>query len=135
MTLLWFLLGIAIAIGIARYTKSNNIFWVAFVSLALGYAGVKLVYDSFGNENQSEMSLDQAWPTQGLPTAEDTCLCVFDNASNATPVKISSNLVSQVYTPDYIERLFTSGVSGATQGITFEILPNPPNKVPFVSDS
>ena len=136
MTLALFLAAILLAFGIARYNKSNKLFWILTVSFMLGIAGTKVLYDTFTEKEQSEQSLDQAYPTQGLDTVKDSCMCFFGNADITTTVKETSNLVSKVYTPEYIERKFTlSNVSGVTQGLTIHTLPNPPNSVEIVDTS
>lgn len=131
MTLALFVCAILIALLFARYNGSNKLFWTLFVSLTLGIAGVKVLSSAFDNKEQSEQSLDQAYPTQALPAAKDTCLCFFDNAIPA-PKKETSKPVSKANTPDYIESLCTlSDVSGVTQSLYLHVLPNPPNKVAF----
>jgi hypothetical protein len=136
MTLALFILGLLLILGIARYNESNKLFWTLSIAYILGFACTKMVYDSFSTDEQSEQSLNQAYPTQGLlPTANTFVL--FNNAdSYTTDVKVTSKPVGQAITPDYIEPLFTlSNVSGATQGLTLHILPNPPNKVDLVDTS
>lgn len=136
MTLTLFILGLLLILGIARYNESNKLFWTLSIAYILGFACTKMVYDSFSTNEQSEQSLNQAYPTQGLlPTAN--AFMLFNNAdSYTTDVKVTSKPVGQAITPDYIEPLFTlSNVSGATQGLTLHILPNPPNKVDLVDTS
>ena len=136
MTLALFLLGLLIIFGIARYNESNKLFWTLSIAYILGFACTKMVYDSFSTEEQSEKSLNQAYPTQGLNATEAAFICFFNNVSSTTLVKETSNLVSQVSTPDYVEPLITlSDVSGATQGLYLHALPNPPNKVALVDTS
>ena len=136
MTFTLFLLGLLIILGIARYNESNKLFWTLAIVFTLGYAGTKMVYDTIGKKEQSGKSLDQAYPTQGLYGVKDSCICFFNDASNMAIVKETSNLVSQVYTPGYIEQTTTlSDVSGVTQGIYIHVLPNPPNDVGIIDDS
>lgn len=136
MTLALFIFAVLLALGIARYNESNKLFWTLLTCFILGIACTKVVYDTFSEKEQSEQSLNQAYPTQGLlPTANTFVL--FNNAdSYTTDVKVTSKPVGQAITPDYIEPLFTlSNVSGATQGLTLHILSNPPNKVDLVDTS
>ena len=136
MTLALFIFAVLLALGIARYNESNKLFWTLLTCFILGIACTKVVYDTFSEKEQSEQSLNQAYPTQGLlPTAN--AFVLFNNAdSYTTDVKATSKPVGQAITPDYIEPLFTlSNVSGATQGLTLHILPNPPNKVDLVDTS
>lgn len=136
MTLALFIFAVLLALGIARYNESNKLFWTLLTCFILGIACTKVVYDTFSEKEQSEQSLNQAYPTQGLLTTENTFMLFTNTDSYATDVKVTSKPVSQAITPDYIEPLFTlSNVSGATQGLTLHILPNPPNKVEFVDTS
>lgn len=137
MTLPIFILGILTALGIAKYNESNKLFWILLTCFTLGFAGTKAVYDTFdGEDEQDSVSLNQAYPTQELPTMENAFVCIFDNISGLAPVKETSNPVGQVNTPDYVESLTTlSNVSGVTQGIYLHTLPNPPNTVEIVSDA
>ena len=136
MTLAWFILGILLILGIARYNNSNKLFWTFSIAYILGFAGVKMICDSFGTNEQSEKSLNQAYPTQGLSVAGNTYMCFFNTANSTTDVKETSKPVSQVSTPDYVELPITlSDVSGVTQGLTLHALPNPPNSAKFVDTS
>ena len=136
MTLALFLLGLFIILGIARYNESNKLFWTLSIAYILGFACTKMVYDSFSTDEQSEKSLNQAYPTQGLTMTANTAMFFIEDVNSSTLVKETSNLVSKVYTPEYIERKFTlSNVSGVTQGLTIHTLPNPPNSVEVVDTS
>lgn len=46
MILLWFLLGIALIFGIAKYNESNKLFWTLLLSFIIGIAGAKVVLDT-----------------------------------------------------------------------------------------
>lgn len=136
MTFALFLLGMLIILGISRYNESNKLFWTLSIAYILGFAGTKMIYDCLSTDEQSEKSLNQAYPTQGLTPTGSAIACFFNTVDEPTLVKETSNLVSQVITPDYIELPITlSDVSGATQGLTIHALPNPPNSVNFVDTS
>lgn len=127
MTLFMFCLGILLILLIARYNESNKLFWTLFTAYILGFAGTKLVYDSFHNKEQSQQSLSQAYPTQGLLAMDNAFVCI-DNTIGYTTAKTTSKPVGQVNMPDYIENCSTlSYVPGVTQGLYLHILPNPPN--------
>ena len=127
MTLLMFILGILIILSIARYNESNKLFWILFTAYTLGFAGMKVLIDTFSEKEQSEVSLNQAYPTQGLPTMDSAFVCIADNISGVT-LKTTSNPVGQVNTPDYVESLITlSNVPVATWGLYLHNLANPPN--------
>lgn len=127
MTLFLFILGILVVFAIARYNESNKLFWILFISYVLGFTGVKVILDTFKDKEQSSQSLNQAYPTQELFTTDGTCMFTITNVDNTTTVKVTSNPVSQVNTPDYVESLNTLSVYGVTHGQYFHILPNPPN--------
>lgn len=130
MTLALFILGILIIFGIARYNESNKLFWTLLFAYTIGFAGTKVLYDTFKEKKQSETTLNQACPIQGLIAAGNTIAYFKETACDLTPTKVTSNLVGQVYTPDTVERNNTlSCVSGVTQGRNFKNLPNPPNGV------
>lgn len=136
MTFLLFCLGILIILGIARYNESNKLFWTLFVAYTLGFAATKVVYDTIAEKGQSETSLNQAYPTQGLPAIQGAFVCIPENIDCVTLSKVTSSLVSQDYTPGNVEQYFTlSDVSGATQGLYLHILPNPPNNGDITFDT
>lgn len=123
-----FLLGLIIIFGIARYNESNKLFWALLISYILSFTVTKVITDTFGDEERSEKTLNQAPPTQGLDMTSDAFMCLLAGESLSTLVKETSNPVSQASVPEYIECIFTSGdVFGVTQGLYLHILPNPPN--------
>ena len=125
-----FIVGILLILGIAKYNKSNKLFWTLFTAYTLGFAGMKLVYDSFSEKAGSEQSLNQAYPTQGLNLASDTCMCFLADEPMKTNVKVTSKPVGQANTPEYVERIYTSSnVQMATPGLYLHNLANPPNSV------
>jgi len=98
MILLWFLFGIALAFGIARYNESNKLFWTLAVAFLLGFAGTKMVLNSSSDE-QSNGCPTQVCPTHG-PINAGACT-LFQTAINLVASKVTdSNHVSKVYTPE-----------------------------------
>lgn len=135
MTLLWFIVGLALILGIAKYNASNKLFWILLVSYLFGFVGVKLIYDAFGEKKQSTVSLNQAYPTQGL-TMMQNAIAFTDVIFSTTLKKETSKPVGQVYTPEYVEPTKTlSNVSGVTQGLYVHVLPNPPNNKWYFNSS
>ena len=53
-----FVIGVLIILGIAKYNKSNKLFWTLFTAYTLGFAGMKLVYDSFSEKAGSVTGLN-----------------------------------------------------------------------------
>lgn len=129
-----FILGVLIILSIARYNQSNKLFWTLLVAYILGFTGTKLVYDNFHEKKQSQQSLNQAYPTQGLLTMNNAFVRIDENISYTT-TETTSNPVGQANTPGYIEDCHTlSYVPGVTQGLYLHILPNPPNN-PILYDT
>ena len=126
MTLATYVFGVILALGIAKYNKSNKLFWILFTAITLGFAGTKMLYDTFGNKKQNEVSLNQAYPTQGLLAMDNAFVCIGDDISYTT-TKTKSNPVGQANTPDYVETCHTTSyVHGVTHGLYLHVLPNPP---------
>ena len=98
MVLFWFLLGIALIFGIARYNESNKLFW----SLLIAYVGaftVATVVLSTKNREPEKVNLTQAYPTQ-LYTSDVSPLRLCDNTSCCiTNEQKCSDAVSKDYTP------------------------------------
>lgn len=61
MILLWLIIGIVLAIAIARINRSNKLFWAAFTSFALGIAVESIVTKVDHDEDET---LTQVYPTQ-----------------------------------------------------------------------
>ena len=136
MTLALFIFAIAVIFVIARYNNSNKLFWTLLTCFILGIACTKIICDALSEKEQSEQSLDQAYPTQGLAVSGNTFMLFTNPDDCLTDVKVTSKPVSQAITPDYIELLPTlSYVSGVTQGIYLHMLPNPPNSINYVDTS
>ena len=100
MTLLLFIAGLALILGIAKYNASNKLFWILLVSYLFGFVGVKLIHDAFGEKKQSTVSLNQAYPTQGL-TMMQNAIAFTDVIFSTTLKEETSKPVGQVYTPEY----------------------------------
>ena len=133
---LLFILGILCILGIARYNNSNKVFWALFVSYTLAFTVGTIAYKATEKKEQSQVMLNQAYPTQGLLATQGTFVCIPEYVDYTTPVKVTSSLVSQDYTPDMVEYTQTlSDVYGVTRGLYLHALPNPPNGVEIVDDS
>lgn len=136
MLIALFILGILMIFGIARYNESNKLFWILFTAYILGFAGTKVIVDTFGKKGQSEKTLDQAYPTQGLNATSNTYMCFLADELQTTNVKETSKPVSQANMPEVIEysnALYS--VTGVNRGVYLHILPNPPNKSMFFNTS
>lgn len=128
MTIIAFILGILLILCIARYNESNKLFWTLLTAYTLSFTAAKMYYDIFGEKEQSEKTLKQASPTQGLAVTSDTCMCFVTDELPTTNVKVTSKPASQVSMPVYIECIPTlSDVSVVTPGQYLHNLANPPN--------
>ena len=68
-SLLLLILSIFIALGFARYNKSNKLFWIILVSLLLGFTGKSMVNSAFV-DHKSEASTVKSSAT---PMLAPTC--------------------------------------------------------------
>ena len=126
LTLFTFILGIVLITLIARYNESNKLFWALLTCYVLGFAGVKLIHDSFA-KNEGKTTFMQVQPTQGLAASSGSLVYLLADDGLPAPV-------SQAIVPAY-ERSFTSSnVPEVTQGY-LHVLPNPPNVVGIIDDS
>lgn len=101
MILLWLIVALILAIIIARLNESNKLFWVAFMSFAIGIA-IESIANKMG---QSKDDLTQAYPTQVV----DSTLSMNSSLADVpdTTQSLVPNPVSQDSTPDYSENHLT----------------------------
>lgn len=100
MILLWFILGIALAFGIARYNESNKLFWQLMLAFILGYAVTVMCTRTFNGNERSNESFVQVCPTQAPIIAASTNAYLFSIANSMAQVKVTDlELVSQDFTP------------------------------------
>ena len=134
MTLLVFILGLLIILGIARYNESNKLFWALLTSYVLSFAGCKLIIDNFGHD-ESNNTFMQVQPTQGLAASPGSLVYLLADEDLSAPTKVTSEPVSQAIVPAVERSVTLSNVSGVTQGLYLHALPNPPNSVGILDDS
>lgn len=118
MTLLWTLLGVAVAAVIARYNKSYKLFWALTLAYLIGYAGTVMCTRAFCSEEEGGTNLTQVYPTQmPVVTSGNTVYLLADELSLATYGKVTASApVSQVTTPALREiGSTTSEVYGRTR--------------------
>jgi len=125
MIILWFILGILIILGIAKYNESNKLFWQLLLSFMLGFAITKMI-QQVSNEKQSNEALVQVYPTQ----MSNVCMWTM-TAHNTNMEKVSvvtaHPSVSQEYTPVLHESDITMEmICGRTRDQPQKILTNPP---------
>ena len=78
MTVLWFILGIVLILGIARYNESNKLFWILLFSFIMGFAGTKMIIDHHGDE-QGDGNLTQVCSTYVPTTSMGACMYYIAN--------------------------------------------------------
>ena len=133
LTLFTFILGIVLITLIARYNESNKLFWALLTCYVLGFAGVKLIYDSFAKD-EGKTTFMQVQPTQGLVASSGSLVYLLADDGLPAPKKVTSEPVSQAIVPAYERNLTSSNVPEVTQGY-LHVLPNPPNVVGIIDDS
>ena len=99
MILLWFTVGIALALCIARYNESNKLFWQLALAFILGYATTVMVDRTFNGSGRSSEDLVQVSPTQ-MPTVVCGVATPFQTTTVLAPTKVTAlNSAVQVTTP------------------------------------
>lgn len=126
MILLWFVLGILLALAIARYNRSQKLFWQLALSFVLGYALTVMCTRTFSE--RSSDNLTQVCPTQVSVVTSGNTLCLLTDDCNMTSVKVTAfEPVSQVYTPDECEKIaIPSKVFGRTRDQPLLTITQPP---------
>ena len=116
MILLWFLSGMLLAFGIARYNKSSKLFWQLALSFTLGYAATVMVTRTINSKERSSEDLVQVCPTQ-IPSVVANNPALFQTTAVMVPSKVTDlESAGQVFTPGQHE-VFTisSKVYGRTR--------------------
>lgn len=74
MTLFWFLAGLAVCIGIARYNEDDGLFWKLFISFVGAFTAATVVKTQLESENQEKVvKVEKATvPTQVLQSTPST---------------------------------------------------------------
>lgn len=62
--LLWIIVALALAIGIARWDESNKTFWISFIAFMIGLVGCT-TYLKMVRSTQSEQPCEQVEPIRG----------------------------------------------------------------------
>lgn len=97
MILLLFIIGVALIFGIARYCQSNTLFWTLLFSYVIGFAGMKIVMETVGKNEQSNVKVVSVHSTQ-LPITHCSTVYPFMCLNNVLeePKKVTdSNTVSR----------------------------------------
>jgi hypothetical protein len=116
MILLWFIAGIALIFGIARYNESNKLFWTLLFCYVMGFAGTKMVLQAVDDNEKSNVSFSQTSSTQeSVDAAMLTTLS--QTAVDLMPMKVTASTpASQNYMFEEKETgIILSEVSGRTR--------------------
>ncbi len=68
VSLIFLIISVLVALGFARYNKSNKLFWILTISLLTGFTGAKMVASITG-DHKSETSIVK----QSVPMQPSTC--------------------------------------------------------------
>ena len=113
MTVLWFILGIALIFGIARYNESNKLFWTLLFAFVMGFAGTKMLLEARQCNEQSSGNLAQVYSTHVPAIINASVYYTASNLSQAGTVVTAQQHVSQSLTPALSE-------TNTTQSEVFE---------------
>jgi hypothetical protein len=73
MTLFWFLAGLALCIGIARYNEDDALFWKLFIAFVGSFTAATVVRTAIEDEEKSKIVVVEN-PTQVLQSTSDTSM-------------------------------------------------------------
>ena len=121
MILLWLIIGLVLAIAIARINKSHKLFWAAFTSFAVGIAAESVITKV--NQKEEE-PLTQVCPTQVVSCAPNAYSFLADVPP--TTQSLVPNPASQDTTPG------SSGVNNLPTESYKETLTDPPEYHPRI---
>lgn len=120
MILLWLIIGLVLAIAIARINKSHKLFWAAFTSFTVGIAAESIIT----KVDQKDETLTQVCPTQVVSHTSN----VYSFLADVPPTTQSlvPNPASQDTTPG------SSEVSSLPKESYKEALTDPPEYHPRI---
>lgn len=101
MALFWFLCGILLILGIARYNESNKLFWILLVCFIGAFTAAKIV-DSVISNQKKEMMKSNANSTQLYTSTYNTFVFTKDNVLGNTDEETSSEFTTIEYVNDAI---------------------------------
>lgn len=109
MFVLWFIIGIILIFGIARYNESNKLFWTLFASFVGAFAFASVIIAA--NHEPSKKNINQMYSTQlciDTSNASYALLAdVLNNTTNGTeksePVAVSQFTSELINVPTYSE--------------------------------
>lgn len=95
MTLLTFIIGLLIILGIARYNESDKLFWMLFVSYVGGFAATTAVCEYISSKNKDKVEVVSPTPTQVLYGGSHRFCVLADPTNTVTNEEKSSDPVSK----------------------------------------
>ena len=117
MILLWLIIGLVLAIAIARINKSHKLFWAAFTSFTVGIAAESIIT----KVDQKDETLTQVCPTQVVDCTPNAYSFLPPTTQSLVP-----NPASQDTTPG------SSEVSSLPKESYKEALTDPPEYHPRI---
>lgn len=123
MVLLWFVLGIALIFGIARYNESNKLFWQLFLAFILGFSCTKMIQQT-GNVKQSNTALVQVCPTQ-MSDAYTWAIIAHNVLAKDSSVVTAQTPVSQESPVLHESSIILNKTCGKVRDQPQEIITNP----------
>lgn len=140
MTLLLTILSIigliAISWCIAKYNKSDNLFWILLISLFAGMAGGAIVnkLDKKSNDEKNNVNLEQVYnPTQVSPATSidfyamlgDALAILANPASKVIEIPVRDNKITVIASSEVSEEIrgqphFNNPLNKGTPGMPFD---------------
>lgn len=130
LSVLLFIVGIAVILLLARYNNSNKLFWTLLLAMLAGFMGGTIATNVASSNNDSKhASLYQSMPTQGLtPQTIEALVPQFTDEQNilayAKPVSQvypESNASLAVVLPQHISISTREIHTGANPGIAMNL--------------
>ena len=129
MSVLIFISGILLALGIARYNESNKLFWQLAGAFVLAFAATVLVQRATQPSEKSSVDLVQVCPTQmpAVVSSSSFYYLLADTAASA-PVKVTAleSVVQDNMPEERKKDTILSMVFGRTRDQPIQTLTQPP---------
>lgn len=95
MTLIWFLLGTAVCIGVSRYNEDDSLFWKLYIAFIGSFAAATAVKSTMENKEQEKIIVVDETPTQVLQSTPCKFYTLADVSIAATKREKSPKPVSK----------------------------------------
>lgn len=112
---LWIIVAICLAMGIARWNESNKTFWILFTCFMVGIAG-GTAYSRISESRSDDEDSVKVYPMQEFPALSSNICLVTDNALE-TPPCIKPNLAGKDANFNKRNNIITISDSDHTNGV------------------